>query len=475
MRLGIRVLLGFFLIVGLAAYFLLNTFLQEVKPGVKQGMEVALVDTANLLAELAAPELARGRLQEGGFAKAVAAYQGRSPRARIYGVEKRQTEFRVYVTDGKGLLAFDSGGDRPGTDYARWNDVGRTLRGEYGARSSRADPADESTSTMYVAAPIYFEGRLIGSLTVAAPTASVMPFAQRSRRRVLNAGLILMGACLVVGAGLSWGLTRAIGRMRYYAREVGEGRRAAIPAVGGGELAELGQALETMRSKLEDRAYVERYVATLTHEMKSPLAAIRGAAELLEEEMPEEDRRRFTANIREQEARLRTVLERMLDQAAVEQRRGLENPAELPLEPLAGRVLASKDLALARRGLHVKVDVPADLQVWGEAFLLEQALSNLLDNAVAFSPEGGEIRLSAQREEKGIRISVRDAGPGVPDYALARLFEPFYSLPSPATGRKGTGLGLRFVKEVAELHGGMAGVANNGPDGGAEAWISLPA
>ncbi|HJV22268.1 MAG TPA: hypothetical protein VJ570_06215, partial [Holophagaceae bacterium] len=85
MRLSLRVILGFFAIVALAAYLLLNTFLQEVKPGVKQGLEVALVDAAHLLAEMAAPELAQGRLQEGEFARAVAAYRTRAPRARIFG------------------------------------------------------------------------------------------------------------------------------------------------------------------------------------------------------------------------------------------------------------------------------------------------------------------------------------------------------------------------------------------------------
>lgn len=474
MRLSLRVLLGFFLIVGLAAYLLLGTFLQEVKPGVKQGMEVALVDTANLLAELAAPELARGRLQDGAFARAVAAYRIRAPKARIFGVEKRRTEFRVYVTDAQGLLVYDSEGAPPGSDYSRWNDVLLTLRGGYGARATQTDPGDPATHTMYVAAPVRWEGRLLGSLTVASPTASVMPFAERSERRVLRAGLVLLGASLLIGAGITWGLVRAIGRMRTYAREVTEGRRAVIPEVGGGELAELAGALETMRSRLEDRAYVERYVATLTHEMKSPLAAIRGAAELLEEEMPEEDRRRFVAHIRTQEARLREVLARMLDQATVEQRRGLEDPGRLALGPLVRRVLARKDVDLARRGLTVSLEGDPTLEVWGEAFLLEQALSNLLDNALAFSPEGGAVAVHLGRSGPWVRVAVRDGGLGVPDFARARIFEPFYSLPSPALGRKGTGLGLPFVREVAGLHGGEAGL-DPAPGGGTEAWIRLPA
>jgi len=470
-RLGVRVLLAFFLIVALAAYLLLNTFLQEVKPGVKQGMEVALVDTANLLAELAAGELRAGTLADGRFARAVAAYRERDPQAKIFGVAKRRSEFRVYVTDARGRLAFDSDGTPLGTDYSRWNDVQRTLQGTYGARTTRADPADETTSTMHVAAPVLWEGQLIGTLTVAAPSASVIPYAQASRRKVMRAGLILLGACLLVGAGISLSLTRAIGRLRAYAREVSEGRRATMPPVGGGELADLGTALETMRSKLEDRAYVERYLATLTHEMKSPLAAIRGASELLDEDMPEADRRRFVAHIREQETRLRQLLDRMLDQAAIEQRQDLQDPQPLDLGSLARRVAESKTVGLARRSLDLRIDLP-EVRLRGEAFLLEQALSNLLDNAMAFSPEGGTIQLEGRTEGGHFRLSVRDEGPGVPAFAQSRVFEPFYSVAAPS-GRKGTGLGLSFVKEVATLHGGTAGLENR-PGGGAEAWITLP-
>jgi two-component system sensor histidine kinase CreC len=117
------------------------------------------------------------------------------------------------------------------------------------------------------------------------------------------------------------------------------------------------------------------------------------------------------------------------------------------------------------------MDLP-EARLQGEAFLLEQALSNLLDNAMAFSPEGGAVWLEGRLGEGRLRLSVRDDGPGVPPFALPRAFEPFYSV-APPSGRKGTGLGLSFVKEVAALHGGEAGLENR-PEGGAEAWIELP-
>jgi two-component system sensor histidine kinase CreC len=228
-----------------------------------------------------------------------------------------------------------------------------------------------------------------------------------------------------------------------------------------------------MRTRLEDRGYVERYVHALTHEMKSPLAAIHGAAELLEEEMPEADRRRFLAHIQEQEARLRLLVERMLGLAAVERRQGLEHPVRVSLRSCLEGVAAAKTAQLAAGDIRLASSVAEDGWVTGEAFLLEQALSNLLDNAIDFSPRGGVVEIALESTERTHALVFRDQGGGIPDYALERVFEPFYSLPRPGSGLKSTGLGLSFVKEVAELHGGAVALAN-GPEGGAVARLTLP-
>lgn len=472
MRIGLRIFLGFLLIASLAAWFLAHTFTQEVRPGVRQGMEVALGDAANLLAELAGPELRAGTLQTGTFAEALARYRARRPASQVWGRDAGGPGFRVYITDDAGRVIYDSTGEAVGQDYSRRNDVYLTLRGRYGARSTRADSADPATSVMYVAAPILEEGRIAGVLTVANPTASVQPFAEASERKVMKAGLALMAAALLVGLGLTLWLTRAVNRLKVYAAEAAEGRKALLPTLSG-ELAELAHAMEIMREKLEGRAYAEAYVHTLTHEMKSPLAAIRGAAELLEEGMSDADRRRFVANIQASEARLRALIERMLDLAALQNRQGLKDPVGLDLADLAARVLDAKRTLLERAGLRIDTRIPAGSKVRGEAFLLEQALSNLLDNAMAFSPAGGIITVSTETSEGCLDLVVRDQGPGLPDFALGRAFEAFYALPKPGSEAKGTGLGLAFVKEIAELHGGSATIANL-PSGGAEARIRFP-
>ncbi len=109
----------------------------------------------------------------------------------------------------------------------------------------------------------------------------------------------------------------------------------------------------------------------------------------------------------------------------------------------------------------------------GDAFLLQRALTNLLANALDFSPSESIITTRVETQDKQCLISIRDHGQGIPEYALDRIFEKFYSLRRPDSGQKSTGLGLPFVREIAHLHGGEIVLANN-PEGGAVASLSLP-
>jgi len=464
MPLGVRIFLVYFLFVGLAGWFVLSTVMDEIRPGVRQSTEETLVDTANLLAEILRDEVKAGTLGQGRLHEALEAYGRRQPQASIWGLTKAEVNHRIYVTDDKGIVLLDSTGLAVGQDYSRWNDVLLTLRGQYGARSTREDPDDPDSSVMYVAAPIKDGERIIGVVSVAKPNRTLQPYIERSQTRLgwLGAGLIGLG--LLIGAGLSWWLSAALGKLTRYAQAVSEGQRAEAPNVRGGELGQLAKAVERMRTELEGKAYVERYVHTLTHELKSPLAAIRGAAELLDGDMPAEQRQRFVANIQQESARLQNLIERLLHLAQVEQRQGLEERVAVPLAQQA-RITAAN--------LQIEQVVPAGLSLRGERFLLRQALANLLDNAFDFTPPGGRIRIAAERDGERVVLRLFNQGEAIPDYALARLTERFYSLPRPNGGRKSTGLGLNFVQEVAELHGGELQIGN--VEGGVEVRLTLPA
>ena len=472
MPLGVRIFLVYFLFVGLAGWFVLSTVMDEIRPGVRQSTEETLVDTANLLAEILRDEVKAGTLGQGRLPEALEAYGRRQPQATIWGLTKAEVNHRIYVTDGQGIVLLDSAGQAVGQDYSRWNDVLLTLRGQYGARSTREDPNDPDSSVMYVAAPIKDGERIIGVVSVAKPNRTLQPYIERSQNRLAWLGVGLIGLGLLIGAALSWWLSAALGKLTRYAQAVSEGQRAEAPQVRGGELGQLAVAVERMRTELEGKAYVERYVHTLTHELKSPLAAIRGAAELLEGDMPVEQRQRFVANIQQESARLQNLIERLLHLAQVEQRQGLEERVTVALRALVDELLQAQQARITAAGLQVEEALPAGLSLRGERFLLRQALANLLDNALDFTPPGGLIRIAAERRGEGVVLRLFNQGEAIPDYALARLTERFYSLPRPNGGRKSTGLGLNFVQEVAELHGGELQVGN--VEGGVEVLLTLP-
>lgn len=242
MKLWARVFLGYFLVVGLAGWFVLRVFVSEVKPGVREAVEEVMVDSANLIAELAAHELKNGKLDGGRFARSMEAYAHRSVKASIWGREKESLDFRIYITDEKGIVRFDSDGNAVGLDYSQWRDVARTLNGQYGARVTRDDPEDTSSGVMYVAAPILDAGRIVGVATLAKPVSALAPIIARGERSVFRHGILLLACALLIGSAFTIWLTISMGRLLRYARALARGEKVAPPATGRDEIGELARA-----------------------------------------------------------------------------------------------------------------------------------------------------------------------------------------------------------------------------------------
>lgn len=456
MRLGIRLLFGFFLVTGLAAVFTLRVFVAEVKPSVREVMEDMMVDTANILAELAGDDLAAGAIAEGRFAGHVRNYARRPIDAQIWGLAKQSLDFRVYVTDAGGKVVFDSENVATGQDYSRWRDVALTLRGEYGARATREVQQDDRTSVMYVAAPVQRDGKIIGVLTVAKPMSTIQAFIDRAERKILLSGALLLVLSLAIGVAVTLWVVWSIRKLRRYANAVGQGGKPAVPQIPG-ELGELAMAVDAMRLKLEGHEYIEDYVRALTHELKSPIAAIRGAGELLQDELPEDARREFSGQVLAQSDRMQALVDRMLELTKLEQRHAQVERERL----LWAGVLQPFAATAGGRAQHVVEVVisPEHAGVHAEPGLLGLALSNLLENARSFAPQGSTITLEAGPA----RIAVQDSGPGVADYALPRLGERFFSTVRPDGHTKGSGLGLAIVRQIMQLHGGRMVVRNTQP------------
>jgi two-component system sensor histidine kinase CreC len=470
----IRFFVGYVLVTALAVLLAMKLFTDELVPGVRQSVEESLVQIANLLAEIASQEAVRIQDGPGGTAGIEAvfrAYESRRFEARIYGVLRNDPNLRLYVTDQTGRVLFDSRGRDLGKDYSRWLDVARTLRGKYGARTTR-ESADETSSVMYVAAPIVRDGAIVGVLSVGKPAPSFQGFIDLTRAKAWESAIWLFALALLLALGFSYWMTRDLRRLVEHANEVAAGRRDRIPIEGRSELRRLAQALEHLRAELDGKAHVEKVSQLLAHELKSPIAAIRGAVELLADEDDPRRRQGLEANIAAETARLQRIVEGVLDLARAENRGRLDDPEEVALDELVREVLATRAERFAGKDLRADTAL-APVRVIGSRFLLRQAIANLLDNAVDFSPAGGTVGVTLAADGDDVRLRVADQGPGIPDYAMPRLFERFYSVPRPDSGERSSGLGLNLVQEVARLHGGAIALRNRG-EGGAEALLRLP-
>lgn len=258
-----------------------------------------------------------------------------------------------------------------------------------------------------------------------------------------------------------------------YAKAIERGERPDLPQITGSELKLMRDAYEKMIQSLEERDNVEHYVQTLTHELKSPLSAIRGAAELLREEMPDAQRNRFLNNIQVESNRLHALLDQLLLLVSLEHLSSLEECVEVDFSAIVREACESIQLSGVGKDVQIHELISPAISVRGDSVLLRMMVSNLLQNAMDFSPVGGVIEVKLKRVSMDLEFSITDEGNGIPEYALRRLFERFYSLPRPQSGRKSSGLGLCFVREAALLHGATIEVNNRVERSGVVAVIRM--
>jgi two-component system sensor histidine kinase CreC len=470
-----RILISLALMALAGFAVLLNPILDRVERQYLEATEEPMVDVAEILAALLSNQSGATLLAPEAWQRGMDAVKAKSLHARIYNLMKDKVLMDFYITDVNGIVVYDSGEvAQVGDNFSIYYDVSKTLAGKYGARSSRIDEEDPTSSVMYVGAPIMNGDEIMGVLSVYKPQRSMLLFIIETKRRLITLGLIAVATVLAFGWLLSKWVTYPLRRLTDYAAAVAQGERPTAPRMPGRHLRILGETTEAMREALENRKYVESYVQSLTHEMKSPIAGIRGASELLQESLPETKRAQFVANITSESLRLQNLVDQLLALASLESRTELGAPTQVSIGSLIRRVVNQHQSNLLEKNMAFAIDVGDESFVRGEEFLLETALNNLVQNAIDFSPKGGMVSISAKIEAEAVIVTVSDEGTGIPEYALERIFDRFYSLPRPGTERKSSGLGLCFAREAVELHRGELSLFNRNDRSGVEAVVRLP-
>ena len=333
---------------------------------------------------------------------------------------------------------------------------------------------------LYSAIPVRVGGEVAGAVVVSQSTARILAALYEVRLAIfvvflasvavaIALSLFLAGTIVAADRTACAAEARALvdGRGRLRGRFRGSNRRD--------ELGELARALEELTRRLEARqAATESFAADVSHELKNPLASIRGATEMLAEAGEAADRRRFLAVVEQEVARMEKLLGSVREIVHLDAPELPEERERVDLAALVGQLVESVCL---RGGAAVEVrwTPPAErVVVVGAPERFAALVENLVDNAVSFSPAGSAVEIELTRERSEVRLAVADRGPGIPAEHLERVFDRFFSWrPGDAAGRH-SGLGLAIVRAVAEAHGGRASAANRA-GGGAVFRVSLPA
>jgi two-component system OmpR family sensor kinase len=288
--------------------------------------------------------------------------------------------------------------------------------------------------------------------------------------------LLTIGSWLILRRGL-----RPLESMAVAAGSIHEGDMSVRvdTSDGRGEVGQLGLALNSMLDNLqvafdaqkESEARLRQFLADASHELRTPLTSIQGFAELFRLGVANEhvDTDVIMRRIEEESQRMRLLVDDLLLLARLDERRDIEK-TEVDLAVLAAD--ACSDAVAADPDRRVTLDAPESVIVEGAQDHLRQAIANLVSNALAHTPAGSPIEVSARAVGRRAELMVRDHGPGLSAEALQHAFDRFWRADSSRVGPK-AGLGLSIVAGIAEEHDGTATVRNH-PDGGAVFTLDLP-
>ena len=460
--------------------WLLTQVTSDLDPRYRESAEESQIDIAQLLAATIEQDMVAGAMPLAPLDSIVRNTLNRRFSANVYNLHKTRVELRVTVTNQAGIVQYDSTGRFVGKDFSQWRDVSRTLNGLYGARTTRDVPKDPRTTVLYVAAPIRWGDEIMGVVTVGKPVQSFGQFVADARERTIWVGVGSASFLLVFALILSVWLIRPFGLVRDMWHWQRRQKSVSPGRVWRQSVLMMRAASHDVRDAIAGKQGMATQVELMSHELKSPLSAIAAAAELLHDpDMPEAQRGLFLDNITRETQRIRHTVDRLMELSRLESMRVLDQVQHLDLAELLRDAMDSAQLAAQPRQIRVEGDLPTQVGVEGDRFLLSRALANLLANAVDFSPDGGLVRVSVKQLNHDALIRIDDSGPGMPDYAVDKVFDKFYSLPRPHNQRKSTGLGLSFVQEIAKLHGGEVRLLNrpatDNLPAGARAVLRLPA
>ncbi len=291
-------------------------------------------------------------------------------------------------------------------------------------------------------------------------------------------GLIALMLSLFVAFIFANWIAQPMQKVITAARTMPDAEAKPVEVTGPQEVQDLTQSFNSMLARVQSSQRSQReFVANVSHELKTPLTSIQGFAQaILDGTANSPDARRQAAEVIYNEAgRMHRLALDLLDLARLDAGTADLKMTALDMGAILNATAEKFSPQLQKDGVTMKVEIPPKLPaLLGDGDRLAQVFTNLVDNALKFTPDGGEITLRASATQDEMQVTVSDTGPGIPDDALPRIFDRFYQADRARKGGDGhgAGLGLAIVKQIIEAHGGRISVRSGGA--GTSFEVSLP-
>ena len=477
LNIGTKLFLLYFII----SSTLLWTFAQRAA---LESAKSVMVEVSSLMSKVASQNNKNGEIDLKTFESLIVNYLRSQKNTFVIEGNQKLENLAIYVTDKNGILILDSRGLSLGKDMRALSEVDSALSGSIdstkviiestlGTKKGRGVLTEYFYKSRFLNAsnPIYSNnGEILGAVVIVAPLMDLL-----DQNYLMQFIFYIFLISLIFGVLGSYRISRNIKRIQKYTRSIFSGEDTPMPDLNN-QFDKLAKTIEEARAEVELKDDVEQYIDTLAHELRTPITGIQLTAENLLSPMSDNQRKRFIENILDSNRHMDLLVNRLLDLSRIERREMLKAIESINILKSVNNVLnaPSRSKVIQEKNLKLIIEVESNTSLNAEKILLEQALGNIINNALDFSPKSGTITIKAAETNNAISIIVLDDGPGIPPHVISKLFTRFFSVSRPDTGIRGNGLGLRFVRKIMKLHGGEVTLQNRFIQQGAEAKLRFP-
>ncbi len=291
----------------------------------------------------------------------------------------------------------------------------------------------------------------------------------------VQAAVIGLIVAVILAGFISRNLARSLGQLAQAASAVTEGHYdQRIPVQGAAEIREVAEAFNRMSAEIHNTRQAQQdFMANVSHDLKTPLTSIQGYSQAIMDGAAK-DPASAAKIIHEEAGRLNRMVTELTDLARLQAGRLSMHTSAIDMGKLAAAIGQRLGILAQERGLTLHQQTPSMPEIAGDGDRLAQVLTNLVSNAIKYTPKGGEIWLTTQINNGGVEVVVRDTGVGIATDDLPRVFERFYQVDKTRGPRRGTGLGLAITQEIVQAHGGRITVTSAGVGQGSTFTVWLP-